>query len=94
MLAVAGAALAFVVAGRVEFDMTGGFARARRSWPSTGCLRGAADVLPLAVGLYLLLTRLRDVMGGCSSPQRLWLRSETAGRPMGFSHLLHRGRCS
>jgi HD-GYP domain-containing protein (c-di-GMP phosphodiesterase class II) len=73
MLAVAGAVLAFVVAGRVEFDMSGGFAVPTQLAFVPMLFVVPATLLPLAVGLAWLLTRLRDVIGGRISPERLWV---------------------
>ena len=58
MLAVAGAVLAFVVAGRVEFDMSGGFAVPTQLAFIPMLFVVPAALLPLAVGLAWLLTRL------------------------------------
>ena len=73
MLAVAGAVLAFVVAGRVEFDMSGGFAVPTQLAFIPMLFVVPASLLPLAVGLAWLLTRLPDVIGGRVSPERVWV---------------------
>ena len=88
MLAVAGAVLAFVVAGRVEFDMSGGFAVPTQLAFIPMLFVVPASLLPLAVGLAWLLTRLPDVIGGRVSPERLWVTVGNGWLSMGPALLL------
>ena len=88
MLAVAGAVLAFVVAGRVEFDMSGGFAVPTQLAFIPMLFVVPASLLPLAVGLAWLLTRLPDVIGGRISPERLWVTVGNGWLSMGPALLL------
>jgi HD-GYP domain-containing protein (c-di-GMP phosphodiesterase class II) len=88
MLAVAGAVVAFVVAGRVEFDMSGGFAVPTQLAFIPMLFVVPASLLPLAVGLAWLLTRLPDVIGGRLSPERLWVTVGNGWLSMGPALLL------
>ena len=88
MLAVAGAALAFVVAGRVEFDMSGGFAVPTQLAFIPMLFVVPASLLPLVVGLAWLLTRLPEAIGGRISPERLWVTVGNGWLSMGPALLL------
>jgi putative nucleotidyltransferase with HDIG domain len=88
VLAVAGAVLAFVVAGRVEFDMSGGFAVPTQLAFIPMLFVVPAPLLPLLVGLAWLLSRLPDVIGGRVSPERLWVTVGNGWLSMGPALLL------
>jgi HD-GYP domain-containing protein (c-di-GMP phosphodiesterase class II) len=72
-LAISGAMLAYAVAGRVEFDVAGGFVAPTQLAFVPLLVVTPAHYVPLAVGLALVLARVPDLVRGRSSPARLWI---------------------
>jgi HD-GYP domain-containing protein (c-di-GMP phosphodiesterase class II) len=72
-LAIAGATLAYAVAGRVEFDVAGGFVAPTQLAFVPLLVVTPARYVPLAVGLALVLARVPDLVRGRSSAARLWV---------------------
>jgi HD-GYP domain-containing protein (c-di-GMP phosphodiesterase class II) len=72
-LAIAGALLAYAVAGRVEFDVAGGFVAPTQLAFVPLLVVTPAHYVPLAVGLALVLSRVPDLVRGRSSAARLWI---------------------
>ena len=73
MLAIVGATLAYAVAGRVEFDVAGGFVAPTQLAFVPLLVVTPAHYVPLAVGLALVLARVPDLVSGRSSAARLWI---------------------
>lgn len=73
VLAVAGAVLAFVVAARVEFDISGGFAVPTQLAFVPLLYVAPATHVPLLVGLAWILVRVPDLVRGRASLSRLWV---------------------
>ncbi|RKQ93190.1 putative nucleotidyltransferase with HDIG domain [Solirubrobacter pauli] len=73
VLAVAGAVLAFVVAARVEFDISGGFAVPTQLAFVPLLFVAPATHVPLLVGVAWVLVRVPDLMRGRASLSRLWV---------------------
>jgi HD-GYP domain-containing protein (c-di-GMP phosphodiesterase class II) len=72
-IAIAGAMLAYAVAGRVEFDVAGGFVAPTQLAFVPLLVVTPAHYVPLAVGLALVLPRVPDLLRGRSSVARLWI---------------------
>ena len=73
LLAIAGATFAYAVAGRVEFDVAGGFVVPTQLAFVPLLVVTPAHYVPLAVGMALVLTRVPDLVRGRWSVARLWV---------------------
>lgn len=73
ILAVTGAVLAFVVAARVEFDISGGFAVPTQLAFVPLLYVAPATHVPLLVGIAWVLVRVPDLVRGRASLSRLWV---------------------
>ena len=76
MLAVAGATLAYAVAGRVEFDSRGGFVAPTQLAFVPLLVVAPAHCSRSPSGSAWLLARVPDLVGGRSSAARLWVALE------------------
>ncbi|MDA0172623.1 HD-GYP domain-containing protein [Solirubrobacter taibaiensis] len=73
VLAALGATLAFVVAARVEFDISGGFTAPTQLAFVPLLFVAPATHVPLLVGLAWTCARMPDLLSGKSSLARLWV---------------------
>jgi HD-GYP domain-containing protein (c-di-GMP phosphodiesterase class II) len=72
-LAITGATLAYAVAGRVEFDIAGGFVAPTQLAFVPLLFVTPAQYVPVAVCLALVVSRIPDLVRGRSSAARLWI---------------------
>ena len=72
-LAISGATLAYAVAGRVEFDVAGGFVAPTQLAFVPLLVVTPAHYVPAAVCLALVVSRIPDLVRGRSSAARLWI---------------------